>query len=460
MDMAGMDLGLEVKEILTVHFPPPFVLDYLPCTCDPSLDKIAEVQNRYCPSVAVFVFNERSVASARRFGHAFRKSLPSCPVLTIGPWQTAAELEAEIADHADDFMIPPVAPASLVFRLQRLLAKVPLLDSTPFALINARIAPERIVGRNSSLAAELQKLMHFAELDGPVLITGETGTGKELCVKALHALSPRSQAELVSVNCGGMSEGLSEAAFFGHVAGAYTSARTGSKGYIREAEGGTLFLDELNSFPITAQSLLLRFLQDHRFTPVGASKPLQANLRVIAATNTNLEELVQKGLFRNDLFQRLAGFRIHLPALRAVPEDIQLLAHYFVEKFATEMKRPVRSLSKDALRKLLHHNWPGNIRELANVVRSAVVSCQKPVIGADQIKCADVPERFEQASFKQAKARWYRDEIHRRLIDANGNVSKAARDAHQDPRVWREMMKRHGISAPSPKPRRPQSSHN
>jgi formate hydrogenlyase transcriptional activator len=230
-----------------------------------------------------------------------------------------------------------------------------------------------IVGHSPALLALLQQVDQVAPADSTALIVGETGTGKELIARAIHDRSTRRDGPLVKVNCGAISAGLVESELFGHVKGAFTGALTNRDGRFKVADGGTLFLDEVGELPMETQVKLLRVLQEQEFEPIGSSKTIKVNVRVIAATNRDLNEAVREGRFRRDLFYRLNVFPLAVPPLRERAEDIPLLVMFSLQKFAKKLGRPVKQVTEDTMRRLAAYDWPGNIRELQNVIERALL---------------------------------------------------------------------------------------
>jgi formate hydrogenlyase transcriptional activator len=230
-----------------------------------------------------------------------------------------------------------------------------------------------IVGNSPALRAVLAQVEQIAPTDSTVLILGETGTGKELIARAIHEHSPRKPFPLVKVNCGAISAGLVESELFGHVKGAFTGALTSRDGRFKLADGGTIFLDEVGELPMDTQVKLLRVLQEQEFEPVGGSQTVRVNVRVIAATNRELAALVREGKFRSDLFYRLNVLPVSVPSLRERHGDIPLLVAFFVQRFAKKLSKPVKRTSEETMRRLMSYPWPGNIRELQNVIERAVV---------------------------------------------------------------------------------------
>ena len=232
---------------------------------------------------------------------------------------------------------------------------------------------DEIVGSSARLRALLRQVEQVAPTDSTVLITGETGTGKELIARAIHSRSPRRERPLVKVNCSAISAGLVESELFGHVKGAFTGAIDRRVGRFELAHHGTIFLDEVGDLPLETQVKLLRVLQEREFEPVGSSRTQPVDVRVIAATNRDLQEAVRGGLFRSDLFYRLNVFPLQVPALRERREDVRLLAMFFLTQFAHKLSKPVATVTEETLELLTAYAWPGNIRELQNVIERAVI---------------------------------------------------------------------------------------
>src|SRR5712691_4011132 len=249
-----------------------------------------------------------------------------------------------------------------------------------------------IVGSSPALLDVLRQVEQIARIDSTVLILGETGTGKELIARAIHDRSPRRSRALVKVNCGAISAGLVESELFGHVKGAFTGAIANRDGRFKLADGGTIFLDEVGELPMDTQVKLLRVLQEQEFEPIGSSKTIKVNVRVVAATNRDLEELVSEGKFRADLFYRLNVVPLRMPALRERASDIHLLTMFFVQKCAKKLGKQITSVSEEAMHRLSHYSWPGNIRELQNVIERAVIlSPGKALVLADELRSPAPP---------------------------------------------------------------------
>lgn len=242
---------------------------------------------------------------------------------------------------------------------------------------------EHIVGKSELMLRTFDLVAQVAPSRSTILLQGESGTGKELIAKAIHANSPRKDRPFVPVNTGSMPSDLLESTLFGHVKGAFTSAVSSKKGLFEMADRGTIFLDEIGNMSMETQAKLLRVLQDKRFMHLGGVQEIQVDVRVIAATNSELRQAVKDGRFREDLYYRLNVITIDLPPLRTRKEDIPLLAQHFLAKYCTENEKPYRTLGPDALRALMDYTWPGNVRELENAIERAVVLSAHPVITAD-----------------------------------------------------------------------------
>ncbi|NNU42330.1 sigma-54-dependent Fis family transcriptional regulator [Ramlibacter sp. B156] len=312
-----------------------------------------------------------------------------------------------------------------------------------------------LVGHSPAFVQQVARLPVFARYDASVMILGDTGTGKELCARAIHYLSARADNPWIPVNCAAIPAELLEAELFGHVKGAYTGAHAARPGLVREAEGGTLFLDEIDSLPRAAQGKLLRFLQDKECRAVGADTVQHADVRIIAASNRPLMQLRADGAFRQDLLYRLNVLTLHLPALRERRADIAQLTMHFVRGAAVQWQRPAPTLSGDALQRLISHDWPGNVRELKNVVERAVLMC-----GGDTLSAADIDLDGTagdvaacEDSFRMAKARmvehFERAFIQQLLASNGGNVTRAAQAAKKNRRAFFELMRKYRIE-PAP----------
>jgi Nif-specific regulatory protein len=316
--------------------------------------------------------------------------------------------------------------------------------------LQEQFRPENIMGNSSAMREIYLKIHQVAASDTTVLVRGESGTGKELVSSAIHYSSPRSQKSLVKVNCAALSEGLLESELFGHEKGAFTGALFAREGRLEEAEGGTLFLDEIGDFSPAIQVKLLRVLQEREFERVGSNKTIKANVRIIAATNQDLESRVAEGLFRQDLYYRINVFPVFLPPLRERKNDILLLADHFVARYSKKMNKEVRRISTAAINMMFAYHWPGNVRELENCIEYAVLLSNDGVIhGHNLPPSLQLPEPFEADNAGQLKGRVQileKDMLVDALKSCGGNVAAAARQLGITPRMVRYKLKNLGIT--------------
>ena len=307
---------------------------------------------------------------------------------------------------------------------------------------------KKLVGKSPSFLEVVNKVPLVARSDVSVLIQGETGTGKELFARALHYLSPRAKYPFLPVNSATLPAALFENEFFGHAKEAFTDARSSRPGLIREAEGGTVFLDEIDTLEQASQAKLLRFLDEKEYKPLGSGKPIKVNVRVIAASNTDLKESIEEGRFRRDLFFRVNVITLILPPLRHRREDVPVLAGHFLKKY--ERKFGVKRFSHAAMEKLSSYAWPGNIRELENMVQQVMIMVADPVIGPESL-----PLSFQDTQYSSPACRTFqegktdametfeREYIANILRIHNGNITQAAKAAGKDRRVFGRLVKKH-----------------
>lgn len=307
-----------------------------------------------------------------------------------------------------------------------------------------------LIGESPAFLAALELIRKVAACTAPVLIEGETGTGKELAARAIHYMSARRNAPFVAVNCGAIPESLLESELYGHARGAYTDARDAAPGLIAQAHGGSLLLDEIETMSQRTQVVLLRFLQDQEYRVVGGSRILHADTRIIASSNADLETMTAKGHFRQDLFFRLNVLAFRLPSLRERPGDASLLADAFLRRLGQNYQRPARVLHAETEAFLRDYSWPGNVRELENLIhreylfsdgdvlhfttpRRAGITPRAPTVHAKTFKCAkaEVVARFERSYVTEVLSR------------AGGNVSLAARLAHKERSAFCRLIRKH-----------------
>jgi len=317
--------------------------------------------------------------------------------------------------------------------------------------LSRRFSFSNIIGKSPKLLSILDVVKQVAPTKATVLITGESGTGKELIANAIHYNSPRAKGPFIKVNCAALPETLLESELFGHEKGAFTGAYQTRIGRFEAADGGTLFLDEIGTLGAAVQVKLLRVLQEREFERVGGTKTIKVDVRLITATNTDLSTAVKEGRFREDLFWRINVVRINMPPLRERREDIPLLVHHFIKKFAAENNRPVKSISEDALQLLLHYDFPGNVRELENIIESAVVLCRGDTITPELLP-EGVRSSAENSETLTIPLGLPFEEIERRVIEATltyagGNKTKTARILKIGKRTLFRKLKKYGITS-------------
>ena len=319
-----------------------------------------------------------------------------------------------------------------------------------------------LVGHSPAFLEVLELTKRFSGCDATVLLQGETGTGKELVARAIHYLGARRDFPFIPVNCGALPDSLVESELFGHARGAFTDARDAKQGLIAEALGGTLFLDEIEVLTPKAQATLLRFLQDFEYRPVGGAVVRDANVRIIAASNANLEELARENRFRKDLLFRLNVLAVDLPPLRKRGRDVVLLAERFLRRLERQYRKPRKSIHPDAVVRLLDHEWPGNVRELENMIHREFLMTDGPVV---HLHCLAPPDerrkdareaalsRITEFRFQEAKAnaiaRFERAYIVELLSRTRGNISQAARISGKERSRLGKLVKKYGLERTS-----------
>jgi DNA-binding NtrC family response regulator len=373
---------------------------------------------------------------------------PRCAILAACPADQLSSLSPDLGPGVVDVVVLPATVDEIALRLRRAMAQVMAEASLGQISLDPRL--RGFVGSSRVFVAQIARLPQFAVCDAGVLIFGETGTGKELCAQAIHYLSPRAAHPCVAVNCGAIPLDLVESELFGHLKGAFTNAHIAREGLVAEAEGGTLFLDDIDCLPLAAQAKLLRFLQEHEYRPLGASRMRRANVRVIAASNHRLSDMAVRGEFRLDLYYRLNVLNLELPPLRSRREDIAPLAQHFIASFARLFDRTVTGLSPAALRRLIAHDWPGNVRELENVIERAVLLASTAVLTEADVALDRGSEPLpDSESFRAAKARvvhdFERNRIEQLLTAHAGNVTHAAAAARKNRRAFIALMQKYRI---------------
>jgi two-component system, NtrC family, response regulator GlrR len=316
-----------------------------------------------------------------------------------------------------------------------------------------------LIGTSPRFQSVLREIRILAQADANVLISGETGTGKDMCARAIHYTGARASKPFLPINCGSVPEEILENEFFGHERGAYTDARERSTGLIAEADGGTLFLDDIDTLTPKNQSKLLRFLQTGSYTPLGGVREVHVDVRVIAATNDDLTRRIREHTFRDDLYYRLAVLTLMVPPLRDRVDDVPVLAEYLMKRYASRYGKSLDRLSDSALRTLSSYSWPGNVRELENTVHRAVIHAEGKILNRIDLPSEDrsslsYPPLFQDScSFRQTKKdvvdRFEKDYILHALHLSGGNISEAARRCGKNRRAFWELMRKHHLSGNS-----------
>lgn len=411
--------------------------------------ELLQVIPRSNPSVVFVVQSANRLKHTRSLFHSPEIEVLTIPLLVVVDEAEPDEMIEWIRQLAADFLTKPLKRIDVLPRVWRLLDQSSE-SKTEFLRVKEQLGMKQLIGESETFLKEIEKLPQVAKCDASVLISGDTGTGKELCARAIHYLSPRARQSFLPVNCGAIPAELVENELFGHVSGAFTGANTARRGLIDEANGGTLFLDEIDCLPLMAQVKLLRFLQEREYRPLGATKTSKADLRVIAATNANCEAVVREGKLRQDLYYRLNVIQLKLPMLRERREDIPLLAHHFLNKYAVEFNKQISGFSPEAIRKLILYEWPGNVRELEHVIMRAIVLSTKPIICASSIAISESEAWPHPESFQEAKNRmveqFEKTYIQGLLLSNHCNISRSAKAAQKNRRAFWELIRKHHIS--------------
>ncbi|MCI0337646.1 MAG: sigma-54 dependent transcriptional regulator [Acidobacteria bacterium] len=405
---------------------------------------VRDLVSRAKPAVIFLVSAWNVLRRAKALFQSLRREPPEPPIVVVSD-ADAPEMFDMIRLGAADFITPPLTPMGILPRLWRLLEQTVRGETLGYRLKEKFVGTNMLIGESPAFLEVVKKIPTIAPGDTTILISGETGTGKEVCARSIHRLSQRAERSFVAVNCGSIPIDLVESELFGHERGAFTGAVASKIGMIHEAEGGTLFLDELDSLPLLAQVKLLRFLQEKEYRAVGSTKTRYADVRVIAATNVNIDKAVREGKIRQDLYYRLNMIPIALPPLRERREDIPLLAATFLAQFAKKYGKHVYGFSSDALHKLCLYDWPGNVRELESVVGRALTFVEQPLIHSQDISLpGPAPKSFQEMKEEMVQ-QFERTYIQSMLIAFDGNITKAAEAAQKDRRSFFELIRKLGI---------------
>jgi two-component system response regulator GlrR len=374
---------------------------------------------------------------------------PDLPIIILTAYGSIENAVEAMQKGAYSYLTKPYAPRDLLLHISKALEKHELIREVKQlkSIIQLKHSCQEIVGNSLAIQKVLQQISRIAQTDSTVCIYGESGTGKELVAQAIHGASKRADKPFVTLNCAAIPESLLENELFGHVKGAYTGAHETTKGIFSQAHGGTLFLDEISEIPLSMQSKLLRVLQDQEFYPVGAAKPCKVDVRIIVATNKDLEKEVANKAFREDLYYRIHVIPLYIPPLRERKEDIPLLASHFLRKYSQKLGKEVTGIAPEVMQRLMLYHWPGNIRELENTIEYAVAMTTQNLISLDCLRLepkltttTTVPK-----TFKQAKEEFERNYLEHILILTKGNVSKAAQLSGKFRADLYHLIKKYGL---------------
>ena len=382
---------------------------------------------------------------------AVRSTSPETAVVIITAYGTIETAVSAVKAGAADYLTKPLNLDDLLHRVHRLRERQRLVTENRELreALTERHRVEGIIGDSGRMQEVLSLVRRVAPSDATVLIRGESGTGKELIARALHYASPRAAGPLVKVNCAALAESLLEAELFGHEKGAFTGAVASRKGRFEMADGGSIFLDEIGDLPPHLQVKLLRVLQEREFERVGSSRPIKVDVRLLAATHRDLEALVREGRFREDLYYRINVVTIMLPPLRERREDLPPLIEHFLRAFAGKNGKSVRGLTREARGALLRYDYPGNIRELENLIERAVVLTRDDVIGVEDLPLTlETPASGsgDEAGLIAAVEGLERRMIREALAKADGTQTRAAELLGISERVLRYKLKKYGLS--------------
>jgi len=390
---------------------------------------------------------------------------PDVPVIIITGYATVDTAVEAMKNGAFDYIAKPFSPEQITEKAQKSIAqRAVLLESAHLKKeIGTYHGFENFIGESPGMQKVYRRIMQVAPTDSTVLITGESGTGKELVARAIHKNSPRRDHPFVAVDCTSLAENLLESELFGHVKGSFTGAIQSKTGLFKVADGGTLFLDEISNIGLATQAKLLRVLQERVITPIGDTRPVPIDIRLLAATNRNLSMMVAEGSFRDDLFFRLNVIPVPLPPLRDRREDIKLLTAHFLRKFFEEVGKDVRGLAPDAMAFLMEYDFSGNVRELENIIERAVVLCEGSIINIADLELKTegngvyteqgfVPQSLEELKETKKQIREQAIEhiekafVINALKRSNWNITQAAEETGMLRPNFHALLKKLGIS--------------
>jgi len=367
-------------------------------------------------------------------------------VIVMTAFATVDTAVKALKDGAFDYITKPFDPDDLSHLIRNASKQIALAheNETLRSRVDSLENVEDLIGKSEAITKVLRVVESVAPSNSSVIITGESGTGKELIARAIHANSPRRFYPMVSVHCGALTESLLESELFGHEKGAFTGAIYNRKGRFEMADSGTIFLDEIATISVKMQVELLRVLESKRFTRVGGNKEISSDFRIICATNRDLKSMVEKGEFREDLYYRLNVVNIHVPPLRERVDDIPLLADYFIRKYCTTMNRPQVTMEPSALKRLMEYSFPGNIRELENMIERAIV-----IGNGKKIALKDLPFCSEEVELSTESLNDFEKAFIRQVLEKyKWNISRSAQALKVDRVTLYNKIKKYGLRSP------------
>ncbi len=377
-----------------------------------------------------------------------KSDYPDTIVIIITAYGSIESAVKAMRIGATDYLLKPFKPDQLSLVMERIAAQERLVSQYNYLKghLDKITRFENIIGQSPAMEKVFSLIPEVAQSDASILLFGETGTGKELVAKAIHAESRRSHLPFIAINCGAMPESLLESELFGHQKGVFTGATRARKGFLEVVSGGTLFLDEIGEISPKMQINLLRVLEEKKITSIGSREPVEVDFRLISATRRDLKKEVVEGIFREDFFYRINVIMIEIPPLRKRKEDIPLLAEHFLKKYCQETTKYVDHVTRDAMELLRHYDWPGNVRELENAIERAVVLSKSRTLGVDDLSFIRPPDKpFSKTLSLREMEKAYIQQI---LEENSWNVTQSAKILDINRVTLHKMMKRYRLERP------------